>query len=311
MALRNNLRKFAENDEDDRIFVSWQKTMKMTKTGLVLEGGALRGLFSAGVTDVLMEAGIAFDGLVGVSAGAAFGCNYKSRQPGRAIRYNKRFAHDWRYCSWRSWLTTGDLFGAEYAYHYIPTHLDIFDHQAFDANPMEFYVVCTDVETGLPVYKLLMQSSDETYDWIRASASMPLVSRVVRLEGKSVLDGGVADSIPLKFFEDKGYDRNVVVLTQPAGYQKAHNPFMPLMRLSLRKYPHFLHALDTRHVMYNEQLRYVAQREEQGHALVIRPEEPLQIGHVEHDPDVMQRVYDEGRRVASARLNEITDYLRQ
>ncbi|MBR7031101.1 MAG: patatin-like phospholipase family protein, partial [Prevotella sp.] len=118
------------------------------KRGLVLEGGAMRGLFTAGILDVMMEAGIEPDGLIGVSAGAAFGCNYKSRQPGRALRYNKRFARDKRYCSWQSWWKTGDLYNAEFGYHIIPTQYDIFDDKAFEENPMEFYAVCTDVETG-------------------------------------------------------------------------------------------------------------------------------------------------------------------
>ena len=150
------------------------------KTGLVLEGGALRGLFSAGVMDVLMENGVEFDGIIGVSAGAAFGCNYKSRQPGRAIRYNMKFAKDWRYCSVRSLIKTGDLFGGEFDYHYLPTYLDIFDTKAFDENPMEFYAVCTDVETGKAVYKKLDKCSYECYEWIRASASMPLASKIVK-----------------------------------------------------------------------------------------------------------------------------------
>ena len=124
------------------------------KKGLVLEGGALRGLFSAGVMDVMMEHGIRFDGIIGVSAGAAFGCNYKSHQAGRAIRYNKRFAREWRYCSVRSLLQTGDLFGAEFAYHIVPTQYDVFDNATFERDPTEYYVVCSDVVTGNPVYKL-------------------------------------------------------------------------------------------------------------------------------------------------------------
>ena len=157
----------------------------------------MRGLFTAGIIDVMMEHGVEPDGLIGVSAGAAFGCNYKSRQPGRAIRYNKRFAHDKRYCSWQSWWKTGDLYNAEFGYHIIPTQYDIFDDEAFEQNPMAFYAVCTDVETGKAVYKKLDKCGSLTYDWIRASASMPLASKVVELEGK-VLDGGVADSIPLE-----------------------------------------------------------------------------------------------------------------
>lgn len=230
------------------------------KTGLVLEGGALRGLFSAGVMDVMMEAGITFDGAVGVSAGAAFGCNYKSRQAGRAIRYNKAFAKDWRYCSLRSLLLTGDLFGAEYAYHYIPEYIDRFDKAAFEANPMEFHVVCTDVETGRAVYKRLDTVDYACYEWIRASASMPLASRVVQLEGHRLLDGGVADSIPLAYFERQGYDRNVVILTQPEGYVKHQNRLLPLMKVALRRYPRFLRAMEERPDMYNAELEHVARR---------------------------------------------------
>ena len=278
------------------------------KRGLVLEGGAMRGLFSTGITDVMMEAGIEPDGLIGVSAGAAFGCNYKSRQPGRAIRYNKRFARDKRYCSWLSWLKTGDLFNAEFGYHVIPTQYDIFDDKAFNENPMEFYVVCTDVTTGKAVYKRLSESSPITYDWIRASASMPLASKVVELEGQKVLDGGVADSIPLEYFERIGYDRNVVVLTQPAGFVKEHNPLMPLMRIALRKYPRMIEAMDKRHLMYNRQLEFVRKAEQEGRCLVIRPDEKIPIGHISHDPDNMQQVYDIGRQTGERFLERIKSF---
>ena len=256
------------------------------KRGLVLEGGAMRGLFTAGIIDVMMEHGVEPDGLIGVSAGAAFGCNYKSRQPGRALRYNKRFAKDKRYCSWQSWWKTGDLYNAEFGYHIIPTQYDFFDDKAFEENPMEFYAVCT-------------------YDWIRASASMPLASKVVELEGMKVLDGGVADSIPLEYFESIGYERNVVILTQPDGYVKEHNRLMPLMRIALRKYPKMIEAMDKRHLMYNKQLVYVYEAETAGRALVIRPQEKLPIGHISHDPEEMQRVYDIGRETGEAYIEKI------
>lgn len=275
------------------------------KRGLVLEGGAFRGLFTSGIIDVMMAHDVWPDGLIGVSAGAAFGCNYKSRQMGRAIRYNKAYAHDPRYSGIRSLLTTGDYFNAQFAYHTMPRQLDVFDNEAFNANPMQFYAVCTDVETGKAVYKHLEQASDTTYDWIRASASMPLVSRVIDLEGHKLLDGGVADSIPLAYFESIGYDRNVVILTQPEGYQKEHNKLMPLLRLSLRKYPKMIEALDQRHLMYNRQLDYVSEAEREGRCLVIRPKESLPIGHISHNPDEMQRVYDMGREEGERRIADI------
>lgn len=277
--------------------------------GLVLEGGAMRGLFSAGIIDVMMEHDLWPDGLIGVSAGAAFGCNYKSRQPGRAIRYNMRFANDSRYSGIKSLLTTGDYFNARFAYHTMPATLDLFDSEAFEQNPMAFYVVCTDVETGRAVYKKLEKAGDDTYDWIRASASMPLFSRVISLEGYKLLDGGVADSIPLEYFEGIGYHRNIVILTQPEGYVKPHNPFMPLMRLSLRRYPRMIEALDRRHIMYNQQLEYVRDAERQGRCLVIRPETKIPIGHVSHNPDQMRRVYDMGRQTGERNIKAIQQFL--
>lgn len=278
------------------------------KKGLVLEGGAMRGLWTAGITDVMMEHDIWPDGLIGVSAGAAFGCNYKSRQIGRAIRYNMRFAKDSRYSGIRSLLTTGDYFNAEFDYHIVPKQYEIYDDDAFNRNPMEFIVVCTDVETGEAVYKPLTEANYDTYEWIRASASMPLVSKVVNIHGCKLLDGGVADSIPLAYTESIGYDRNVVVLTQPLGYQKEHNRLMPLMRFALRRYPEMIKALDYRHIMYNKQLEYVAQAEREGRCLVIRPDTKIPIGHISHDPERMNHVYQLGRNIGKRYINQIRDF---
>lgn len=275
------------------------------KKGLVLEGGAMRGLFSAGVIDILMENNLLPDGVIGVSAGAAFGCNIKSKQPGRVIRYNKKLAHDWRYASFRSLLTTGDYFGGEYAYHYMPRHLDYFDVETFNNNPMEFWAVCTNVGTGKAVYKRLMEVDNNCLEYIRASASMPIAARIVTVEGKKLLDGGIADSIPLRFFQEQGYDRNLVVLTQPANYVKEPNKLMPLMRLWLRRHARIIRALEQRHIMYNNQLEYVRQEEKKSNTLVLRPEAVLTIGHLSHNPDDMQATYEHGRKVATKHLEEI------
>jgi predicted patatin/cPLA2 family phospholipase len=278
------------------------------KKGLILEGGAMRGLFTAGICDVMMEHNVWPDGLIGVSAGAAFGCNYKSRQPGRAIRYNMRFAHDRRYSGLWSLLTTGNYFNAHFAYHVVPHEYDLFDNQAFDANPMEFILVCTDVETGQPVYKRLERADEQSYDWIRASASMPLAARAVELDGHKLLDGGVSDSIPLAYAEQQGYDRNVVILTQPQGYVKHITRLMPLMRIALRHYPRMVEAMQKRPDMYNAQTAYVAQAEHEGRCLVIRPDEPIPIGHISHDPSAMKRVYQIGRSVGERHIDHIISY---
>ncbi|MBQ1308780.1 MAG: patatin family protein [Ruminococcus sp.] len=282
--------------------------MNNKNTGLVLEGGAMRGLFTAGVIDVLMENGIEFPAFVGVSAGAAFGCNYKSRQIGRALRYNKRFCRDPRYCSFRSLFKTGDVFGAQFCYHEVPNTLDPFDGKAFNENPMAFYLVASDVETGKPFYKRLDRADDTAYEWIRASASMPIVSRVVELDGKKFLDGGVTDSIPLAFME-RQYDRNVVVLTRPRDYQKQPASKLWLYRLTLRKYPNMLRAVRERHLMYNEQRAHVFAQEKAGKAFVICPDKPLEVGRMEHDPEQLQKAYDTGRQTALRQLGALKRFM--
>ncbi len=279
------------------------------KTGLILEGGAMRGMFTAGVIDVMMEAGIVFDGVIGVSAGAAFGCNYKSRQIGRVIRYNTRFCQDKRYGGFRVLLKTGDYYSREFCYEEVPLHHDVFDFDAFESNPMEFHVVCTDVESGKPVYHLYGDRTDHAFEWIRASASMPLVSRIVEIDGTKLLDGGIADSVPVQYFESIGYDRNIVVLTRPEGYRKKKDSLLPLMKLKYRDYPKLVETMANRHVEYNDTLDYIARREQAGELLVIRPEAPLPVKRTEKDPEKLRQAYEIGRRTAARRIEEIKRYL--
>ncbi len=279
------------------------------KTGLIMEGGTMRGMFTAGVTDVLMENGIEFDGGIGVSAGAAFGCNYKSKQIGRTIRYNMKYCRDKRFCSIRSWIFTGDLFGADFCYKEIPNKLDLFDNETYINNPMEFYVVCTDAVTGEAVYKKCDRLGDYELKWMRASASLPMVSRIVEVDGYKLSDGGMVDSIPIKYFESIGYDRNVVILTQPKGYIKEKNPLVPIMKVALRKYPKLVEAIANRHIVYNKTTKYIFDKEAKGEVLVICPKEKLPIDHMEKDPEILKKTYDLGREVALERLDEIKKYL--
>ena len=281
-----------------------------SETGLVLEGGAMRGMFTAGVLDVLMENGVEFDGAAGISAGAVFGCNYKSRQIGRVIRYNKRFSRDWRYCSIRSLILTGDLYGADFCYRELPDKLDVFDTETFSKNPMEFYVGATDVRTGKAVYHRCTDGGREDLDWMRASASMPIASKAVRIGNYQLLDGGIADAVPYRFMESKGYTRNVIVLTQPLGYKKKKTGGMPLFRQFLRKYPAVVRAMEHRHEMYNRQMDEIAELEKEGKALVIRPRESLGIGRTEKNPEELERVYQLGRTEAERRFGEIKEFLR-
>ncbi len=269
----------------------------------------MRGLFSAGIIDVMMEHGISVDGIIGVSAGAAFGCNYKSNQPGRAVRYNVNYARDPRYCSIRSLLFTGDIYGADFCYHELPEKLDLFDTAAFAASPVEFYVTCTDVLTGEPVYQKLDRADYEALEWIRASASMPLVSRIVEVGGRKMLDGGIADSIPLRRFRSIGYDKNIVVLTQPRGYRKSKNSMLPVIKRVYRKYPKLIDTIARRHEMYNETLEYLWQEEKRGTTLILCPDEKLPIDRIEHDPEKLRAVYNIGRTHAEKHLEGIRTFL--
>ena len=279
------------------------------KTGLIMEGGAMRGMFTCGVLDVFLENGIAFDGAAGISAGAAFGCNYKSRQPGRAIRYNKRYCRDPRYCSLRSLLKTGDLYGADFCYRELLDELDVFDRETFRTDPMEFYVGATDVTTGRIVYHKCEKGDSEDVAWMRASASMPVVSRPVTAGGYTLLDGGITDPVPYRYMEGLGYDRNVIVLTQPKGYMKKKSAAMPLKRLLLRKYPRVAEAMAVRPQLYNRQMAEIDAREESGGTLVIRPPQPLAIRHTGKDPRELERVYQTGRAEAEERLEEVVRFL--
>ena len=275
------------------------------KKGLVMEGGAMRGLFTAGVTDVLMENGIEFDGAVGVSAGATFGCNVKSRQIGRTIRYNRKYCGDWRYGSVKSFLKTGSMFDFEFCYRLLPEKLDPFDTETFAANPMEFYVVATSLLTGSPVYYRCTDGKKKDLAWICASASMPLVSKTVLIGGRPYLDGGISDSIPLRFFESMGYDRNLVIETRNIDYVKGENPLMKFVRARYAHFPKFIEAVQNRHIMYNEQTAYVREQEELGNILVIRPPEALSVKSTTTDPSELQLVYEIGRKTAQKKLPEI------
>ena len=279
------------------------------KTGLIMEGGAMRGMFTAGVLDVLMENGLVTDGAIGVSAGAVFGCNYKSHQIGRVIRYNTEYCNEKRYASFKNLVKTGNLYSEQFCYHEVPEKLDPFNEAAFAASPMDFFVVCTDVKTGEPIYHKCRKGDAEDVLWMEASASMPLAAKIVKIGHYGLLDGGVADSIPVRFFESIGYKRNLIILTQPKGYIKKKNKFLPAIRAKYFRYPAFVEAVADRHERYNETLSYISMLEQAGKDYVIRPPIPLEIGAMERDPAQLRRVYETGRAVAQIQVEKIRDFL--
>ena len=273
--------------------------------GLVLEGGAMRGMFTCGVTDVFTENGLEFDLCVGSSAGAVFGCNIKSRQPGRAIRYNLRFCRDKRYGTLYSLLRTGDIYDAVLCYDLIPDVYDPFDREAIKQNPLRFFICATDVETGRPVYRESRDGSKKEILWYRASASMPVVSRPVRVSGMKLLDGGISDPVPFRFAERMGCDKRVIILTQPKGFRKKKSPFSFLLRLMLMRYPKIAGAMEERYRVYNRQMETIEQLESEGRVLVIRPPYALGISRTEHDPAELERVYRLGRAEGEKYLERV------
>jgi len=274
-----------------------------------MEGGAMRGMFTCGVIDVLMENDIRFDGSAGISAGAVFGCNYKSHQIGRPIRYNKNYCRDPRYSSFRSLIKTGDYYGADFCYRMIPDELDLFDRETFKNDPMEFYVGATDVQTGKAVYHLCKDGGTEDIEWMRASASMPVLSKPVKIGSLQLLDGGVADSVPYAYMESLGYNKNVIILTQPKGYRKAKSRGSSFIGACLRKYPAIRQAMAERHEVYNRQMEEIEEREKNNTSFVIRPPSDLAISRTSKDPSELERVYQIGRSEAQKELPWIRAFL--
>ena len=278
------------------------------KTGLVLEGGAMRGIYTAGVLDVFLEHEIHFDGVIGVSAGALHGCSFVSEQKGRSLRYFKKYRNDKHFMSWWSFLHTGEVVGKQFCYHDIPERLDPFDYEAFAKSDTDFYVTCTNVETGRAEYIKITDMLSQI-DAMRASASMPYVSRIVDYKGMKLLDGGCADSIPVEAFYKMGYERLVVVLTREAGFaKKPENAKMAEIRY--HKYPEFVQALQNRHVVYNHSLEVLKEMERAGQAFVIQPDKKLDISRMENDIEVIQQVYDLGGKDARIRMKALKDWMK-
>ncbi len=277
------------------------------KSGLVLEGGAMRGMYTAGVLDVLLEKSVSFDAIMGVSAGALFGPNFLSKQPGRVIRYNKRFIRDKRYKGWGCLLREGNLFSTGFAYGEVPRKLDVFDDETFKSSGVPFYAVVTALETGEPEY-MEIKSVFEDMDKLRASGSMPFVSRPVEIDGKLYLDGGVADSVPYEAMKKLGYDRLAVILTRDMDYRKKPMPALPI-KLCFRHYPQFRDRLLKRHETYNSSVARLRELEERGEIFVIRPSEPIEIGRVESGPEKLQQVYELGLKDGAAAAEKLAQFL--
>lgn len=279
------------------------------KTALILEGGGMRGLYTAGVLDILMKNDIYTDVAVGVSAGALFGINYKSKQIGRVLRYNLKYAGNPSYTGWKSLLKTGNLMNKEFWFEDIPFKLDPMDCETYRSNKTEFHAVITNLKNGKAEYKSIFDlENKECMEYLRASGSLPFCSKPVVVNGVPYLDGGIADSIPLKEYFENDYEKVVVVLTRPANYRKSgaiHGA-----SLFYKKYPEFVNTLSNRNKVYNEQCNYVESLEKEGKIVVIRPSEFVDISRTEADRKIMKQMYDLGIKDAENKLEDIIKYLK-
>ena len=277
------------------------------KVGLVLEGGAMRGMFTAGVLDVFLDEQIHIDGIVSVSAGALFGVNFPSKQKGRVLRYNKKYLNDKRYMGWHSLFTTGNIVNKDFAFYQLPFELDVFDQEAFARSGIDFYTVLTNVESGEAEY-VKIHDAFEQMETLRATSAMPFVSKMVEIDGKKYLDGGIADSIPLRFCQQLGYDKIIVILTRPLDYRKTPTNSL-IFNAFYRRYPKLVERLTNRYVDYNRAVEDVIRLNEQGEIFVIRPSVTLPIRRIEKDVAKVQAMYDLGGADAKMAMPMLKQYL--
>ena len=277
------------------------------KVGLVLEGGAMRGMFTAGVLDVFLDEQIHIDGIVSVSAGALFGVNFPSKQKGRVLRYNKKYLNDKRYMGWHSLFTTGNIVNKDFAFYQLPFELDVFDQEAFARSGIDFYTVLTNVESGEAEY-VKIHDAFEQMETLRATSAMPFVSKMVEIDGKKYLDGGIADSIPLRFCQQLGYDKIIVILTRPLDYRKTPTNSL-IFNAFYRRYPKLVERLTNRYADYNRAVEDVIRLNEQGEIFVIRPSVTLPIRRIEKDIAKVQAMYDLGVADAKIAIPMLKQYL--
>lgn len=281
--------------------------MNKKKTALVLEGGAMRGMYTAAVLDVLMDEDIEVDAIYATSAGVLFGVNYISGQRGRAIRYNKRFSRDKRYMGIHSLITSGNIINKDFAFYELPFTIDVFDQKAYSRSETKMIATVTNVHTGGVEY-VEIKNVFEQMEVLRAASAMPFVSQMVELDGQLYLDGGLSDSIPLKRCQEDGYERIIVVETRPKGYRKS-KPNTIAAKLFYSKYPNLVETINNRYIGYNNILQEIDELEERGEIVLVRPSKELHLGRIESNPDRLQEMYDLGIEDAKVLLPRIREFI--
>lgn len=280
------------------------------KKGLVLEGGALRGVFTAGVLDAFLDYGIEFDGVIGESAGAIQGVSYISKQKGRAFKTTYDWCWSPKYMSWRSLFFTGNYFNVNFCYKKIPEMYPI-DEEAFKNNPAEFYIACTNCKTAEPFYYNCKEISVDSISmkYLIASASMPIVARAIKIDGQKYVDGGIADSVPIKKFQSMGFEKNVVILTQKEKLKEEFNFFTLLSKIFTPFRRKLIKALETQERRYLEIQDYMKKEEKAGRVFIIRPQEDLAAGVMERDPEKIKITYEQGYNEALRIMDDLQKFL--
>ncbi len=283
------------------------KNTNKDKVCLVLEGGAMRGIYSAGVLDVFLKKNIFVDAIIGTSAGALFGVNYVSNQQERVLRYNKHYCKRKDYMGLYSFIKTGNIMNKDFCFDKLINELDPFDYETYIKSKTKMYATVTNLETGEAEYPEI-KNMKEDLEYLRASGSMPLVSKIIEVNGKKYLDGGVADSIPVKKAISMGYGKIIVVTTRPIEYRKEKGMYLPF-KLKYKKYPKFLERMKNRYKEYNETIEEIIKLEKERKIFVIRPTETVKIKKIEKNPDIIEKQYQVGYKDALNKLVDLHKYL--
>ena len=282
----------------------------MIEAGLVVEGGGMRGVYTAGVLDYFMEKNLYFDDCYGVSAGACHISSYVSKQIGRSIKVTLDYINDKRYCSVNSLIKTGDMFGVEMLYDLIPNKLELYDYDTFNKFKGNFYSVVTNCKTGKAEY-IKIKDMKKDIIAVRASSSLPLLSRIVEINGKEYLDGGITDSIPIKKSIKDGHKKNVVILTRDKTYRKSKPKFLSFFKLKYKKYPNLVKAIENRYKIYNETLDFLEEEKAKNEVFIIQPKLPVKISRIEKDKDKLKELYNQGYEDAKELYEDLMKFLEE
>ena len=298
---------FKQIMKNDTIKTIYKGRRNFMKIGLVLEGGAMRGLFTAGVLDIFLDNNVEVTDVVGVSAGTLFGVNYVSKQRGRALRYNLKYINDKRYMNVKSWLKTGNLINKDFTYYKLPFQLDVFDNKTFKESPINFFATVTNIETGEAEF-IKIEDAYKQMETLRATSALPFISEIIEVGDKKYLDGGISNSIPVDFFEKQDFDKVIVILTRPITYRKEKTTGIQY-KMFYKKYPKLVEKLENRYKEYNDTVDKIVELEKEGKLFVIRPSENITIKRLEKDIEKLQKVYDLGLKDGNNIIEDLKQYL--